>query len=408
MKKLFTIAVVLIYAAHSFAATQTGIIFEVTGANKTSETYNGCPVYAYDGASPNMTIKAYAKQQYYSWTLRDEWGTAIGSAKSYWYLYQKSAKGSKCTATAKSISYNGTSYSYLLTVTLNSSKLTANLSDNQICLKTDNSSGYYTPNIYISKNPLPTYTITFNANGGLIPTDGNMGNTPSGHTTTLSTDQTFGTVVVTKSVGHFNNMSNDCPAREGYTFAGWYTDSTAGEQVYDNTGYRVVGSYWDSEGKWIGTSNVTLYAHWTPLAYTIIFKNADGTTLQTGEVNCGVIPTYTGTTPSKPADAEYIYTFVGWTPAVSAVTSDTIYTAMFSSTKQTYDVQIGAEHGKIMVTSAFPVNSNVTMQADVEATATFDSWSDSNTDMPRTVTTTEEDPKTASFEKLDYTITTQP
>ena len=51
-----------------------------------------------------------------------------------------------------------------------------------------------------------------------------MGNTPSGHITTLSTDRTSGTVVVTKDKSHFQTMTNDCPSREGYTFAGWYTD----------------------------------------------------------------------------------------------------------------------------------------------------------------------------------------
>jgi hypothetical protein len=59
------------------AGTQAGIIFEVTGTVKTSEVYNNCPVYAYDGTSQTLTIKAYAKNQYYEY--------ASGSFENWWY-----------------------------------------------------------------------------------------------------------------------------------------------------------------------------------------------------------------------------------------------------------------------------------------------------------------------------------
>lgn len=108
-----------------------------------------------------------------------------------------------------------------------------------------------------------TYTVTFNANGGLIPTGGNMGTTPAGHTTTLSADRTQGTVIVTMGTSAFWGMTGDCPTREGYTFDGWWTDPTGGTQVYDATGACIKGTaYWDANSKWIGTSDLTVYAHW--------------------------------------------------------------------------------------------------------------------------------------------------
>jgi uncharacterized repeat protein (TIGR02543 family) len=266
MKTRLYILTILVSATTCYAATQSGVIFEVTGANKTSETYNSCSVYAYDGTSQNLTIKAYSKEQYYryaSGSTGNWYGDgSVTYSTSYWYLYQKTAKGTKCTVTSKSVTYSGTTYSYLLTVSLSSTQLSNTLSDNQICLKTDNSSGYYTPNIYIRKEPLNTYTVSFDANGGIIPIEGNMGTTPSGHTTSLSEDQTQGFVVVTSSLGSFRLMAGDCPTREGYTFEGWFTDSIVGEQVYDEIGCYVPGNYWDNDGKWIGTSDTQLYAHW--------------------------------------------------------------------------------------------------------------------------------------------------
>lgn len=199
----------------------------------------------------------------------------------------------------------------------------------------------------------PRHTITFNANGGLIPTGGNMGKTPSGHITTLSADRTFGTVVVTKDKSHFQTMTNDCPSREGYTFAGWYTDPTSGVQVYDNTGYRVVGTYWNSEGNWIGTSNVTLYAHWTPIPYTITVNSSN---VSQGTAAGGGTYDY-GTNQQISATPNECYRFVQWSdgntdnPRTVLVTEDKEYAAIFDAA--TYNVNATTNddlRGKVSIT----------------------------------------------------------
>ena len=68
-------------------------------------------------------------------------------------------------------------------------------------------------------------------------------------------------------------------------------------------------------------------------AYTVTFQNWDGEVLQSGEVQEGMIPVYTGATPEKASDAEYTYAFKGWDKELSAVTGDAVYVAQFEATK---------------------------------------------------------------------------
>ena len=99
---------------------------------------------------------------------------------------------------------------------------------------------------------------------------------------------------------------------EGYTFAGW-TNNFSANVVVD----RLEGI----------AGAVTNWATWHQNAFTITW-NVDGATT-TSEVLPGVVPSYSGT-PTKAADDTYTYAFAGWTPALAAAESNTVYTAVFT------------------------------------------------------------------------------
>jgi len=107
-------------------------------------------------------------------------------------------------------------------------------------------------------------------------------------------------------------------AQYSYTFAGWsrYTD----QSTADPTATQGVGA------------DRSVYAAYTATTrtYTVTWKNADNTTLETDtNVPYGTTPTYNGATPTYQGE-----TSTGWNPAVGPITGDTTYTAIYIPTYQ--------------------------------------------------------------------------
>lgn len=108
-----------------------------------------------------------------------------------------------------------------------------------------------------------------------------------------------------------------------------------------NAQYSYEFSGWDPAVVEV-TGEATYTAQFTESvnAYTVTWKNWDGSVLETDEnVPYGETPEFNSTEPVKPADEENTYTFTGWDPAVSTVTGDVEYTAQFSSETKSYTVR---------------------------------------------------------------------
>ena len=85
----------------------------------------------------------------------------------------------------------------------------------------------------------------------------------------------------------------------------------------------------------IGLVLVLVFAIPKP-SYTVIWKNEDGSILDTDvNVSGGTIPEYDGVIPSKADTKDYSYEFSGWTPALTAITENMTYTAVYNSIEKT-------------------------------------------------------------------------
>lgn len=146
--------------------------------------------------------------------------------------------------------------------------------------------------------------------------------------------------------------------------------------------YTYTFNDWDSEIAAV-TGDVTYVATYTGTVntYAVTFKNEDGTVLQTGNVEYGKTPVYSGETPTKSATAQYTYTFDGWSKAIEPVTEATVYTATYASSVNTYAVVFKNEDGAVLQSSnvvygTVPVYSGETptKESSAQYSYTFAGW----------------------------------
>ena len=233
-----------------------------------------------------------------------------------------------------------------------------------------------------SKTPR-TYTVTWMPQDG----QGNAYETDTG--VAYNASPSYDSEVPTKAAD----------AEHTYTFVGWATSANQETGTLEANLPAV-------------TADVTYYAAFskTPRTYTVTWMPQDGQG-NAYETDTGVAynasPSYDSEVPTKAADAEHTYTFVGWATttnqtsgstvdALPNVTADVTYYAAFSATKQTYTIRFETEAGGTLTGTT--ECTGLSYGADFPAAPTttsnvgyyFAGWYDANdnkvTDWPNTVT----------------------
>ena len=119
--------------------------------------------------------------------------------------------------------------------------------------------------------PATVATLYYNANGGSVSSGSKM----------CSIGGTYGTLPT--------------PTRTGYRFSGWYTSASGGNQVSSSTK--------------MGSSNTTIYAHWTANTYTVSYNGNGATSGNTASSNHTYDSSKRLTTNGYVRDG---YAFLGW------------------------------------------------------------------------------------------------
>lgn len=169
--------------------------------------------------------------------------------------------------------------------------------------------------------------------------------------------------------------------------------------------YTYTFDHWSPNVEYTATANADYTAVFisTLNKYTITFKNWDGSILEAKAWDYGTLPSYEGT-PTRPADAEYTYTFSGWDKSINVVTGDEIYVAQYNGSSNSYTLTVSGEHGTTTGSGVYAYGTNVTITATPDECYHFVKWSDNGTEASRTITITGTTNLVATFEINKFTI----
>lgn len=178
----------------------------------------------------------------------------------------------------------------------------------------------------------------------------------------VSFDEAGGSTVADQTVREGDRATAPgVPTRAGWTFAGWYTDATAGTQ-------------WNFADPVAG--DLTLHAHWAAITHTVSFATGGGST-----VGDQLVPE--GQTPTRPADPTRSgYDFLGWvtasggsTPFDFTAVPTTGVTAYAQWSARSYAVDFDSDGGDAVVSQSVLTGGTVTEPAvPTRAGWTFGGW----------------------------------
>ena len=242
-----------------------------------------------------------------------------------------------------------------------------------------------------------TYTVKFDVNGGTSGTPDDI---------TVEYGSTYGEPVD----GEWPSE----PTGSGLVFRGWFTEASGGTKVESTT---VVG---------VISSPQTLYAHW---GYTITFVTGGegsgtittsttpvvieaGTTYSTDGNVLTFLSGETATANASGQDAQYTYSFSGWSSNSGTISAPLTITANFNRTGRVYIVTLNTNGGTINAgdVTEYRYGVGATLPTNVTKTGyTFNGWygnSGCTGDQILSISSTATGPKEywAKWTAISYTI----
>ena len=252
-----------------------------------------------------------------------------------------------------------------------------------------------------------TAVLTATANEGYVFTGWNDGNTENPRTVTVTSDTAFTAIFTeTETAPTITVTVNDATMGSAtYTLDG----NTAVLTATPNEGYEFTG--WNDGN----TENPRTVTVTSDTAFTAIFAETETTPTITVTVNDAMMgsATYTldGNTAVLTATANEGYEFTGWNdgntenPRTVTVTSDTAFTAIFAETETTPTITVTVNDA-MMGSATYTLDGNTAvLTATANEGYSFLTWSDGNTENPRTVTITSDTAFTAIFAEAVSTPT---
>ncbi len=146
-----------------------------------------------------------------------------------------------------------------------------------------------------------TYTVSFNANGGVLYDY-------------IHTNKWAATAYSDVEIGKNYNVSKLAPKWEGHTFLGWYDRTSGGKKVYDNSGAVTNEGTYFKNNLWQYKGDKTFYAQWDIYDYTVKFDANGGTGSKAPMTGLAYGQTYTLSANNPPSEGftKTGYDFNGW------------------------------------------------------------------------------------------------
>lgn len=178
---------------------------------------------------------------------------------------------------------------------------------------------------------------------------------------TVTCDEQQGTI--SGANGYFDYGSNhffEAIPNEGYYFVQWSDSMT------DNP--RIITL----------TQDTSFTAIFAKQIFTITFVDDNDTTLSVQEVEYNTMPVLPDD-PVKQGNAQYSYTFAGWSPTIVPATKDAIYKATYNLTTNQYTITFLNDDNSVLSSKlwdygATPTCEQPSKEEDEEYTYTFKDW----------------------------------